>query len=108
MEAISEILKKFEEYSNEYAKLFIPEDNDEKILNSLYVFYKEHYDLELLEECIKLYIKGLPSDEVVTVKTFALTSGKIRGKALDERRDKNEIKELMRETGERMKRFNEL
>jgi hypothetical protein len=95
----------FKEYSNEFKRLFVPDSSDDDIINSLLSFYSDNYDYDLLSETIRIYVKSLHIDEVVTVKEFALSSGKIRGRALDERRDRNEIKSLMEETQKRMEGF---
>lgn len=100
-----DVLNLFEKYSDECIKLFVPSPGDEKMINSLWRFFKQNYDLELLDDCIKLYIKGLSDQEAVTVQGFAIVSGKIRNKAFEERRDRMEIEVLMKETQERMEHF---
>jgi hypothetical protein len=45
-----DVLNLFEKYSDECIKLFVPSPGDEKMVNSLWRFFKQNYDLELLDD----------------------------------------------------------
>ena len=96
-----EVKSTFEKYCDEFDKLFIPSPGDEGILDNMCRFYDKNYDAQLLEESIKLYIKG-SVEETIQIYEFAVVSGKVREKALEERADRKEIADLMKATQERM------
>ena len=102
-----EVKSTFVKYCDEFGKLFIPGPNDDGVLDNLCRFYRKNYDADLLEESIRLYIKG-SVEETIQIYEFAIVSGKMREKALEERKDRKEIAELMKQTQQRMETISEL
>ena len=104
MTSISEeVLSYFQKYADEFGKLLIPRNDDEKIANSLGLHFKKFYSIDLLELCIKEYISKCY--EPVVVYNFAMEAHKIREHLEEGLKDKEEIARLMKETKEFMRNY---
>ena len=102
---LDDVVGMFERYCDESGKLFVPEPRQTGVIENLIKHYEKYYDEEILEETIRYFIKN-SYDDAILVFNFALQSGKIRDRAIDERKDRQEIERLMGETKERMSRYN--
>ena len=93
-------LGKFEEYCDEFGKLFIPEPNSENVMKSLVNYHKKFSTLNVLDKCIKQYIKKTTTPRVIDL---ALNIADIRSAVEFAVEDDERIRELMKETQKRVK-----
>lgn len=105
-EASETVLSTFQKSCDEYAKLFIPEPKQDQIIESLVNYYTKYFSLDILNECIDVFVKD--ADDPILVYNFALDSSKVRERVIERRRSRDEFNTLVKQTEERMRQFDEL
>ena len=105
-ETSEEVLLIFQKSCEEYAKLFIPEPRQDKILESLVNYYTKYYSITILDDCIVEFVKTHP--DPILIYDFAMESSKIRDKIIEREKSKQEFNKLVKQTEERMRLYDEL
>ena len=100
------VLSTFQKSCDEYAKLFIPEPRQDQVIESLVNYYNKYFSIGMLLECIDIFVKE--ANDPILVYNFALDSSKIRERAVERRRSRDEFNTLVKQTEERMRQFDEL
>lgn len=84
------------------SRLFIPDElRDSKIADSLINYYGKYFDMQILEDAIRLFVKE--THEPITLYAFAMKSHDFRDKVLHEKKLKDDFDRTLRETRERMR-----
>jgi hypothetical protein len=100
------VLRMFQSYCDEFGKLFLPEPRQNDIIDSLTGYYSKYYSLDVLEKCVREYVKTSP--DPILVYNFALDSSKIRDKVVELEKSNKNFERLVKETEQRMREFDEL